>query len=126
MLFQLNPASGEPLYEQLEDMIAKYICLGALEPHEKLPSVRAMAGELGINPNTVAKAYRFLESENIIYTIPGKGVFVADSRAAQDFFLKKSLSEFRRAVSKAKLAGVSEQTLIQTLQESLKGGTEND
>ncbi len=75
-MFSLNSKSTEPIYIQLEKAIVKYIHLGVYEKDSLLPSVRSLATELGINPNTVSKAYKNLEANGVIYTISGKGVFV--------------------------------------------------
>lgn len=75
-MFSLDSRSREPIYVQLEKEIVKYINLGVYEADSPLPSVRALATELSINPNTVSKAYKNLEQHGVIYTSPGKGVFV--------------------------------------------------
>lgn len=75
-MFSLDSRSREPIYVQLEKEIIKYINLGVYEEDSPLPSVRALATELSINPNTVSKAYKNLEQHGVIYTSPGKGVFV--------------------------------------------------
>lgn len=75
-MFSLNSRSREPIYVQLEKEIIKFINLGVYEADSLLPSVRALATELSINPNTVSKAYKNLEQHGVIYTLPGKGVFV--------------------------------------------------
>ena len=66
-----------PIYEQLKKAIIENTLLGILEPDEQLPSVRSLSKELGVNPNTVQKAYQALESEGIIYSLAGKGSFVS-------------------------------------------------
>ena len=126
MLYRLNAGSKEPLYEQLEALIAKYAYLGVLEAHEQLPSVRVMAGELGINPNTVAKAYKNLETKGIIYSIGGKGAFVSDNEAAKKFMLRQSETEFKYAVLKAKNAGIPADNLTKMIEEIYKGGSAHD
>lgn len=65
--------TGVPIYEQLKKAIIENTLLGILEPDEQLPSVRSLSKELGVNPNTVQKAYQALESEGIIYSLAGKG-----------------------------------------------------
>ena len=126
MLYRLNAGSKEPLYEQLEALIAKYACLGVLEAHEQLPSVRVMAGELGINPNTVAKAYKNLETKGIIYSVGGKGAFVSDNEAAKLYVLRQSKTEFKAAVLKAKNAGMTAESLTKMIEEIYKGGSADD
>ena len=76
-LLTLNYRDSRPIYEQIKDGLRKLIVTGALQPDEKLPSVRSMATELAINPNTIQRAYGELEAEGYIYSIPGKGSFAA-------------------------------------------------
>ena len=79
-MFDIDVRSRVPIYEQLVDNIKKMIIQNVLEKDEKLPSVRKMAQEITINPNTIQKAYRELESEGYIYSLPGKGSFVSDTK----------------------------------------------
>jgi GntR family transcriptional regulator len=79
MLTHLNPNSGVPLYLQIESQFKYAIASGGLKLGDALPSVRKLAAELRINPNTVARAYQDLEREGIIRTVPGGGTYVADS-----------------------------------------------
>jgi GntR family transcriptional regulator len=78
LLLRVNPSSGLPVYLQIEAQIKHRVAAGALKPDDQLPSVRKLAVELGINPNTVARAYQELEGEGIIRTVQGGGTFVAD------------------------------------------------
>lgn len=78
-MITLDSRSCDPIYAQLEKQIIKLINLGIYEKDSALPSVRQMAVDLRINPNTVAKAYKNLEAKDILYTVAGKGVFVSDS-----------------------------------------------
>lgn len=73
----IDSRSPKPIYEQIKDNIKQLIVTGALSEGEKLPSVREMAQSTSINPNTIQKAYRDLENEGFIYSVPGKGSFVA-------------------------------------------------
>ncbi|MBN2378091.1 MAG: GntR family transcriptional regulator [Sedimentisphaerales bacterium] len=77
MQFYLDQSSARPVYQQIIDNIKREIALGHLTKGQKLPTVRRLAAQLIINPNTIAKAYRQLESEGIISTRPGSGAFVA-------------------------------------------------
>lgn len=78
MHIQIDNASERPVYQQVIDQIKRDIALGRLKPEEKLPTVRELAGQLAINPNTIGKAYSRLEREGIITTLTGRGAFVAD------------------------------------------------
>ena len=75
-MFYVRPESGEPIYIQLIRQIKHAIISGALAPDERLPTVRQLAAELVINPNTVARAYRQLEREGLLDSAPGRGTFV--------------------------------------------------
>ena len=75
---QISPGSSEPIYAQVVSQISRAIAAGDLTPGDKLPPVRRLAGELVINPNTVAHAYRLLEQQGLVSTKTGAGTFVAD------------------------------------------------
>lgn len=76
-MLTLNYRDSQPIYGQIKDGLRRMIISGALEPGEKLPSVRAMAVDLAINPNTIQRAYAELEAEGFIYSVPGKGSYTA-------------------------------------------------
>ena len=77
-MFLLNLTSKIPIYEQIRDQILRFIETGIMNPGDRLPSVRQLAKENGINPNTVAKAYAELEMRGYVNNLPKKGVYVAD------------------------------------------------
>ena len=78
MILHVNPASGVPIYLQIEAQVKQAVAAGALRVGDSLPSVRRLAGDLRVNPNTVARAYQDLERESVIRTVPGGGTYVAD------------------------------------------------
>ena len=123
-MFDIDLMSRIPIYEQLYRKVIELILKGVLTEQEKLPSVRSLATELGVNPNTVAKAYSLLERDGIIYSLSGRGSFIAkpDKILAQERVLK----DFDTAVSHALEIGIDAETLqqrIQTIQENQKGET---
>lgn len=71
--------SRKPIYEQLIENISKMVLTGVFSPNEPIPSVRQLASELGINPNTIHKAYLELERRGIIYSVKGRGSFVSEN-----------------------------------------------
>ncbi|HBV23405.1 MAG TPA: GntR family transcriptional regulator [Jeotgalicoccus sp.] len=77
-MFDIDVKSRVPIYEQIIENVKRLIIQGVLLPEEKLPSVRSLAQELTINPNTIQKAYRELEREGYVISRPGKGSFVND------------------------------------------------
>ncbi|MHB9146446.1 MAG: GntR family transcriptional regulator [Symbiobacteriia bacterium] len=78
MWFHIDPSSGTPIYRQVADQVRQAVAGGTLRPGDRLPSVRELAVELAINPNTIAKAYQELERDGVIETPRGRGSFIAD------------------------------------------------
>lgn len=91
MQFHINNSSGRPVYQQIIDVVKRDIALGRLKKDEKLPTVRQLAAQLTINPNTIAKAYRQLEQEGIITTKPGAGAFIANMNSNLSGSVKRKL-----------------------------------
>ena len=81
-IFTVDPRSGVPIYLQLVEQIKRSVALGVLAAGEQLPTVKQMATDLTVNPNTVARAYRDLEREHVIDTSPGRGSFVRSASNA--------------------------------------------
>ncbi|ACA81874.1 MULTISPECIES: GntR family transcriptional regulator [Leuconostoc] len=111
---------NQPLYEQLMWRIKSQVAAGVLSVGEKLPSVREMALIEGLNPNTVAKAYKALESQNVIETVAGKGTFVRenDGVIADDRFIANVQQQLGEVVIEAKRAGISSDILHQWIDAS--------
>ena len=121
MLFHVNPSSGVPIYLQIETQIKNAIAAGALKREQALPSVRKLAADLGINPNTVARAYQNLEREGVISTVPGGGTFVADGRPR---LLKservRRLQPYARQIAvEGTQLGLSEDEILNLVQEEI-------
>ena len=76
-MLSLNYRDSRPIYEQVKDELRRLVITGAIAPDDKLPSVRSLAGDLAINPNTIQRAYEALEHEGYVYTIAGRGTFAA-------------------------------------------------
>ena len=76
--FELDPRSGVPFYRQIIDHVKQAVVSGRLEPGDQLPTVRQLAVDLSINPNTVARAYQMLEMEGVVTTQIGTGTFIAE------------------------------------------------
>lgn len=116
MLITIDPADPRPLYVQIMDEIRRALVVGSLEPEEPLPSVRQLAGELRLNPNTVQQAYRELEREGVVYVRRGLGTFAA-TREADDGAERRLLLEAvaERALLDAHRHGLTAGELIDTL-----------
>lgn len=115
MQIRIDNASGRPVYQQIIDQVKRDIALGLLAREEKLATVRQLAGQLVINPNTIAKAYRQLEQEGIIVTKPGAGAFVAnlDSTLSQAVKEKVVCEELERVVVEAFHMQIDGATLLE-------------
>ena len=132
-MIQIDLQSRVPLYEQLQEQIIRLSMLGILDENQQLPSVRALAREVGVNPNTVAKAYQQLEQQGIIYTVSGRGSFVSPDVLSLQSLRQAALQEVLDAVDKALSRGVSPQHLLDAIRQQLdslspcnQGGTQDD
>ena len=121
-MFQLNYRDGRPIYEQVRDGLRQLLVAGAIAPGEKLPSVRQLASQLAINPNTIQRAYEALEREGYVYSIGGKGSFVAPRREVDDGRREELLKQLDEAVKELLFLGVSKEELIKRV-ETQEGGT---
>ena len=108
----IDVKSRTPIFEQLRHNITELALSGILAPDEQLPSVRALACDLAINPNTIQKAYAELERDGIIYSLPARGSFVSsDLSAAASSARTEALDSVISAVRQAKLLGISKEEL---------------
>ncbi|MDE7389972.1 MAG: GntR family transcriptional regulator [Lachnospiraceae bacterium] len=121
-MFTINYQSREPIYEQLYNNVVRMIGMGALTPHSKLPTVRAMAQELGVNPNTVSKSYQMLEQNGYIYSTVGKGTFVADSGTVISGKQEEARAALKKAVKRAADVGITKSEVNKLVNESYSGG----
>lgn len=113
----LNTRDPKPIYEQITDNLRRLIASGGIAPGERLPSVRELATRLTINPNTIQRAYRQLEQEGYIVSLPGKGCFAAEGSAPRQDRLRMLWLQLEAAAAELRLAGVSQQELISHLTE---------
>ena len=106
-LIQLDHSLKQPIYRQIVDGLKSLVMMGKLHPHEQIPSVRKMARELGVNPNTIQKSYALLEKEGILYSVAGKGDFVADNAMRIKEMRKEEIREmFVKATREARQSGL--------------------
>lgn len=112
----INYRDGRPIYEQVVDEIEQMVVHGILETDSQLPSVRQMAAELSINPNTIQRAYSELESRGVIYSVKGKGNFVSPNAAT---LRERRVSELKQQLTElactARELGISNEQLVQWL-----------
>ncbi|MBP8303290.1 MAG: GntR family transcriptional regulator [Phycisphaerae bacterium] len=114
MQVRIDHASDRPVYQQIMDQVKRDIALGRLLREERLPTVRQLAQDLAINPNTIAKAYRQLEQEGVIVTKAGAGAFVAglDSTLSRTVRKRILCDELERIVVEAFHMQIERQTLL--------------
>ncbi len=108
----LNYRDTRPIYTQIADNFRSQIRAGVLAPGDKLPSVRELASELAINPNTIQRAYRELEADGWIASVSGKGSFVCDTSGNADQTHEPLWEAFDKAARELLAAGVPLQTLL--------------
>lgn len=82
--FRLDPGSGVPFYRQIQDQILAAVATGSLKPGSQLPTVRSLAVDLSVNPNTVARAYKELEIRGVLSTQQGTGTFISQQEVSRD------------------------------------------
>ncbi len=120
-MVHLDYRDARPIYTQIVDGFRDQILSGILAPGERLPSVRELAAQLTINPNTIQRAYRELETDGFIVTVTGKGCFVSD-HAPGNNAREQLLEEFDRVTAALIASGVSREDLAQII---LQGGNSN-
>ena len=125
-MIQLNYRDSKPIYEQIKDGLKRLIITGAIAPDEKMPSVRELASQLAINPNTIAKAIRELEQEGYIYTITGRGSFAADRKDISAERNDQLLKKFDEIVKELLFLNENKDDLKQRIEALAKGGDDHD
>ena len=115
-MIQLNYRDPTPIYQQIKDGIRRLIATGVIQEGEKLPSVRALASQLAINPNTIQRAYNELEAEEIILSIPGKGSFAAEKTDRNALRKAELLQQLKALLHDLRSLGVTSEELQGVLQ----------
>jgi GntR family transcriptional regulator len=121
-LFTVDPHTGVPIYLQLSEQVKRSVALGVLSPGEQLPTVKQLASDLIINPNTVARAYRELERDGVIETSVGRGSFVRADHAvdtAATALSEVAASSFNTAVREGKSMGLRRQQAVEIFNRAL-------
>ena len=121
-MIQLNYRDSKPIYEQIREGLRRLVITGAIAKDEKLPSVRELASELAINPNTIQRAYRELETEGNIYTVAGKGSFAAEQSDVNGRRNEELLKEFDEIVRELLYLSGDKEALIRRIEEIAGGG----
>ena len=119
-MLNLDYRDARPIYEQVRDNLRRLMVSGAIQEGEKLPSVRSLASNLAINPNTIQRAYESLEQEGYVYSIPGKGSFAAPRTGVDEERRDRLLGQFDSLTAELLYLGVTRDRLIARIRE--KGG----
>lgn len=114
-MISINLRDSRPIYEQVRDSFRTLIISGVLPPDYKMPSVRELAASLAINPNTIQRAYRELETEGYICSVPGKGSFVCDMSAAAAARKTELLGKLDELVKELRLLNTGDEEIIARL-----------
>ena len=115
-MIHLNSRDPRPIYEQIMDNLRRLIISGGVAPGDRLPSVREMAAQLAINPNTIQRAYRELEIEGYLVTLPGKGTFVVEHPGLEARRVESLWQQLERVADELRFAGVTQEELLARLQ----------
>ena len=116
-MITINTRDPRPIYVQIKESLCRLILTGVMQENERLPSVRELAGQLAINPNTIQRAYRELENEGFIYSMTGKGSFVASLGEVDSGRRSAKKAEFCAAAQELMQLGTTKQELIALLEE---------
>lgn len=116
-MITLDYADRRPIYEQVMEKMKDLILLGVLETDSQLPSVRELAMDLSINPNTVQRAYAELERQGVIYCVKGRGNFVAGISTLKDRHKEEMKNQLSELVRQAKKADMTEQEMIELVKQ---------
>ena len=119
-MLNLDYRDARPIYEQVRGNLRRLMVSGAIQEGEKLPSVRSLASNLAINPNTIQRAYESLETEGYVYSIPGKGSFAAPRTGVDEERRDRLLGQFDSLTAELLYLGVTRDRLIARIRE--KGG----
>lgn len=115
-MINLDYQSRTPIYEQIISEIERYVSLGILKPKEQLMSIREMATTLGINPNTVKKAYSELENRGVIVTISTKGTFISENiTQVVDLKVDEILEQIRNNIMELEKLGISKEEILKRI-----------
>lgn len=118
MYVSIDPADARPIYVQIMDEVRRAVTVGSLGPDDPLPSVRQLAGDLRVNPNTVQQAYRELEREGLVYVRRGQGTFIAPDIPTDRERASLARDVAERALRDAWRHGIDEEDLIAAIREA--------
>ena len=125
-MIHIDRQSRVPVFEQIKNELMKLIALGVLEPHSRLPSIRQIAAETGVNINTVKKAFAELEMHGVFYSVPGTGSFVNLNALSDENLRKNAFLEVETAVKAAKAKGIAMDEVLTLIRDLYNKEDAND
>lgn len=125
-MLYIDYRSGLPIYEQVYNGVLRLASIGVLSPGAQLPSVRSVAAEAGVNPNTVQKAYAMLERDGVIFSVPGKGSFLSDQQSVMGNRKRAAIENVKKYAAEAAMAGASAEEIIKAVKECFAKGDDED
>ena len=108
-MFSVDLRSRVPIYEQIKNQTMELILLGALKPHDQLPSIRELAHSLQLNVNTIKRAFQDMEADGVLYTLAGRGSFVAEDALGGSMLKKRAAEALKTALLSARASGLGRQ-----------------
>ena len=121
-MIHLDYRDSRPIYEQVKDGLRRLVVTGVMAPGDKLPSVRTLATQLAINPNTIQRAYGELESEGFVYSVTGRGTFVAEGDTQSTARKQEVVAKIRPMIEELRNLGMSREEFTALWE----GGSSND
>ena len=115
-IISLDYQSRTPIYEQIIKEVERYVALNILKPNEQIPSIRELATNLGINPNTVKKAYTELEQKGVIYVISTKGTFIADrTHEVVERKIQEGINNINKIIAELEMLDVTKEEILKRI-----------
>lgn len=125
-MINIDPNSTKSIYEQIYEEFVKLISSNVLKPDDQIPSVRELASIIRINPNTIQKAYKLLESKNFIYSVPGRGSFVSKSDNLISAEIEIIEISVIKNIKRLRILGLDDGKIISIIKNALEGVEIND
>ncbi len=122
----IDSHSRVPIYEQIKEQIIMLINTGIYKSNDQLPSIRSLSKELNINVNTIKRAFAELEIDKVVYSVPGKGIFVSENPIGNKMIVDSALKDIRVVLTSGKAKGVSRDAVDALVDEIYKAGDKND
>lgn len=121
-MIQIDYRDKRPIYEQITEKIQALIIQGILKPDAQLPSVRKLAVDLSINPNTIQKAYNQLEVLGLVYSVKGRGSYISPNLELLELQTSQYYKELEGVVRRGAQKGIKEEVMIEKVKEVYRGG----